>query len=58
VNAIQIARSHGKEEKRTHQTFRPRLTTYSIYFTDLIEGYAILAEKTAMCDKISLDTFR
>ena len=50
--------SHEREQKRTHQTFRPRLTTYSIYFTDLVQGYAILAKKTAMCDEISLDTFR
>jgi len=57
-NAVQIARGSQTETKRTHQTFRPRLTTYSIDFTDFIEGYAILAEKTAMCDKISLDTFR
>jgi hypothetical protein len=58
VNAIQIAQSHEQEQKRTHQTFRPWLTTYSIYFTDLIEGNTILAEKATMCDKISLDTFR
>lgn len=58
VNVIHIARSHEHEQEHTHQPFRPRLTTYSIYFMDLIEGYAVLAEKTAMCDKISLDTFR
>jgi hypothetical protein len=50
--------SHEREQKRTHQTFRPRLTTYSIYFTKPIQGYAILAKKTAMGDEISLDTFR
>jgi len=55
---FKIERSDEQEQKRTHQAFRSRLTTYSIYFTDLIESYAILAEKTAMCDKISLDTFR
>jgi hypothetical protein len=58
MNAGQIARCHENEQKRTHQTFRPRLTTYSLYFTDVIEGYAILAEETAVCDKIPLHTIR
>jgi hypothetical protein len=45
-------------KKRTHQTFRSRLTTYSLYFTDFIKGYAILAEETAVRDEIPLETVR
>jgi hypothetical protein len=58
VNWSQSPRCHEDEQNRTHQSFRPRLSAYSLYFTDVIEGYAILAEETAMCDKIPLDTVR
>ena len=44
--------------ERTHQTFRSWLTTYSVDFANLIEGYAILAEETPVRDKIPLETVR
>jgi len=53
-----IVRRHEYERRRTNQPFRPRLTTYSLYLADLVEGYAVLAEETAMCYKVPLETVR
>ena len=44
--------------ERTHQTFHSWLTTYSLDFANLIEGYAVLVEETPVCDKIPLETVR
>ena len=47
-----------QEQERTHQTFRSRLTTYPLYFANLIESYAVLTEEAPVCDKIPLKTVR
>jgi len=58
VSRIVRCRGGEQEQERTHQTFRSRLTTYSRYFANFIESYAVLAEEAPVRDKIPLEAVR
>lgn len=48
----------GFQKGLTHQTWLSRLAAYTFYFPNILKGHPILAEETAVDNKISLASVR